>query len=117
LAELAQLPAGQMTFLLTEQRGRGAGQAFTAAGFYNSFTKWAEEAGLPPGRSPHGLRKGLGRRLAEAGATSSEIQAILGHARASEAEPYVRAADQRRMAAAGLAKLVTLPQKSRRAKG
>lgn len=47
-----------------------------------AFTNWiigaARAAGLPPHRSPHGLRKAICRRLTEAGNTSQEISAITG---------------------------------------
>jgi integrase len=41
---------------------------------------------------PHGLRKTLGRRMAEA----HEIMAALGHTTLAEAERYTREADRRR---------------------
>jgi integrase len=99
-AELAQVPAGQLTFLLTE-----AGVPFTPGGFYNRFDEWREAAGLPAGLSPHGLRKGCGRRLAEAGATAHQIMAVLGLRTLALAELYTRAADQKRLAVAGMAKI------------
>ncbi|NBW12654.1 MAG: hypothetical protein EBR82_31985 [Caulobacteraceae bacterium] len=102
-AELAHVPAGQMVFLHTEQRGRSA--PFTAAGFYNTFSRWCEEAGLPPGRSPHGLRKACARRLAEAGCSAHQIAAITGHKTLAEVERYTRAADQAKMAEAAFVRL------------
>jgi integrase len=45
-AELAVLPAGQMTFLMTEQ-----GKPFTAAGFGGWFNDRRKAAGIPPGYS------------------------------------------------------------------
>lgn len=98
--ELAALPAGRMLFLETE-----AGAAFTAGGFYNAFAGWCAEAGLPKGRSPHGLRKACARRLAEAGCTAHQICAVLGWRRLAQAEVYTRAADQARMAAAAMEKM------------
>src|SRR5262249_43812988 len=53
---------------------------------------------------PHGLRKAAARRLAEAGCTAHEIGAITGHASLAELVWYTRAADQRRLAEAAMAK-------------
>ncbi|WP_241667071.1 tyrosine-type recombinase/integrase [Muricoccus nepalensis] len=96
---LSLLPDGQMVFLLTE-----AGAAYSRNGFYNSFRDWCDEAGIPKGYSPHGLRKARARLLAEDGATAHEIGAWTGHKTLAEVERYTRAADQERMAHAALAK-------------
>ncbi len=101
--EIAQVPQGQLVFLLTHE-GPDA-KAFTAGGFYNRFVAWAQEAGVPPGRSPHGLRKACARRLAEAGATTHQIAAVTGHKNLAEVELYTRAANQKRMAVAGMARI------------
>jgi integrase len=53
-------------------------------------------AGLPLDCKPHGLRKTLGRRLADAGCSAHEIMATLGHTTLAEAERYTREADRRR---------------------
>lgn len=87
-AELDLAPAGDLAFILTE-----FGKPFTAAGFTAWFRERAEMAGLV-GRTPHGLRKAAGRRLAEFGATTKEIAAALGHASLGEVERYTRDADQ-----------------------
>jgi integrase len=99
MAEIDQTPRDRLTFLLTE-----FGKPFSPRGFYNLFADWAREAGLPPGRSPHGLRKAAGRRLAEAGATAQQIMSILG-VTLQTAEIYTRQAEQARMAVAGMARL------------
>ncbi|WP_372693213.1 tyrosine-type recombinase/integrase [Brevundimonas sp.] len=49
----------------------------------------------PRSHPPHGLRKAAGRRLAEAGATTKEIAAVLGHISLDEVETYVQSADRR----------------------
>jgi integrase len=74
-------------------------------GFYNTFIRWVEEAGIPAGRSPHGLRKACDRRLAEAGTTAHQIAAITGHATLAEVERYARAAEQAQMARAGMERI------------
>jgi integrase len=92
-AELARVPGDRLTWLATD-----AGPAFTAAGFYQRFTEWCTQAGLPRGRSPHGLRKACGRRLAEAGCTAHQIMSVLGLRTLALAEVYTRAASQGSMA-------------------
>ena len=92
--ELEQLPAAAeaLTFLLTTH-----GKPFSAAGFTAWFVERAELAGLQD-RSPHGLRKAAGRRLAEAGCTEKEIAAVLGHATLAEVANYTRDANQAALA-------------------
>jgi integrase len=80
------------------------GKPFSPRGFYNQFIEWAADAGLPPGRSPHGLRKAAGRRLAEAGASAHQIMSILGVS-LQTAVIYTREAEQMRMAVAGMARI------------
>jgi len=55
--------------------------------------------------SPHGLRKAAGRRLAEAGATTKKVMAILGHTTLSEAERDIEEADQIRLVENAVIKL------------
>ena len=57
--EAVSASARQECFLQTQFGG-----AFTETGFYNWFTDKAQKAGVPKGRSPHGLRKTCCRRLA-----------------------------------------------------
>lgn len=98
--ELDAAPQGQMTFVQTEY-----GKPFSAAGFTGWFVGRSIKAGIV-GRSPHGLRKAAGRRLAEAGCSAHEIMAILGHDSLQEAERYTRDADQARLGDAAIAALV-----------
>lgn len=98
LAEIEQQPMA-MTFVTTRN-----GAAFSEAGFSQWFVERAVMAGVM-GRSPHGLRKAAGRRLAEAGCTAHEIMSILGHRTLAEAEKYTRDADQSRLADAAMDKL------------
>lgn len=70
-----------------------AGKQFSAAGFTAWFVEKAVEAGLA-GKTPHGLRKAAGRRLAEVGCSAKEIAAVLGHRSLSMVELYTRDADQ-----------------------
>jgi integrase len=93
LATAIASASGQATFLATE-----AGKPFTPNGFYMRFKGWVAAAGLPAGRSPHGLRKAAARRLAEAGCTAHQIAAITGHKTLAEVQRYTQAADQARLA-------------------
>lgn len=97
--ELDLAPSEGLTFLLT-----GHGVPFSAAGFTAWFVERAIAAGVI-GRTPHGLRKAAGRRMAEAGCTAKEIAAVLGHATLSEVERYTRDADQEQLADSAVEKL------------
>jgi enterobacteria phage integrase len=83
------------------------GKPFTAAGFSQFMRAAIKAAGLPVDCKPHGLRKTLGRRLADDGATAHEIMAVLGHTTLAEAERYTKEADRRRGGRAAIAKLKT----------
>jgi integrase len=51
-----------------------------------------------PDCSSHGLRKAIARRMAEAGMSPHQIQAITGHTTLKEIERYTKAARQKLMA-------------------
>lgn len=99
-ATLAQAERQHVTLLNTEY-----GRPFTVDGFSSWMRDAITKAGLPLECQPHGLRKAAGRRLAEAGCTAREIMAVLGHKTLSEAERYTRDADQKKLAAAAVARL------------
>jgi len=107
--ELRHVPRDQLTFL-----ARDNGAAHTAGGFYNLFAAWCAAAGLEPGLAPHGLRKAAARRLAEAGATPHQIAAVTGHRSLAEVTIYTAAADQARLAAQGMAKVIQLGASGRK---
>jgi integrase len=83
--------------------------AYGEARSEKAFTNWvieaAREAGLPPRRSPHGLRKAACIRLAQAGCSASEIMSITGHRNLAEVETYVRDANKMKLADNATAKL------------
>ena len=81
------------------------GCPFTVAGFSQFMRDAIRSAGLPLDCKPHGLRKTLGRQLADTGCTAHEIMATLGHTTLEEAERYTREADRRRGGHAAIAKL------------
>lgn len=103
---LNTIPIGQhnhLTFLITS-----FGAPFSSGdSFANAFHDWCQEAGLPPRRSPHGLRKAACRQLAEAGCTLHEIAAISGHLTLAEVQRYTKAVEQARLARGARAKTGT----------
>lgn len=101
LAEaIAAHPSGHAVYLVTS-----AGKPFSVAGLGNWLRDARAAAGMSPGMSPHGLRKAAARRLAEAGCTALQIQAVTGHRSLRELEVYVREADRVRLADAAFATL------------
>jgi integrase len=82
--------------------------AYGAARSDKAFTNWiigaARDAGLPPHRSPHGLRKAACIRLAQAGCSASEIMSITGHKNLAEVETYVKEANRMKLADNAIAK-------------
>lgn len=89
-----------LTFLHTE---RGKMRSKKALG--NDFAGWVKLAGLPDQCRLHGLKKGGMRRGAEAGLTSHELMGQSGHKSLAEVERYTKAANQRKLADSGAAKL------------
>lgn len=89
-----------LTFLYTE---RGKMRSKKALG--NDFAEWVKLAGLPDQCRLHGLKKGGMRRAAEAGLTSHELMGQSGHKSLAEVERYTKAANQRKLADSGAAKL------------
>lgn len=78
------------------------GARYTRESFGNWMADSIAAAGLPDACRLHGLRKSAGRCLAEAGATTRMIMAVLGHKTMKEAERYTREVEQRTMARAGM---------------
>ena len=85
LAVLEKARHNHVTIVNTE-----FGKPFTVDGFSSFMRDAIKAAGLPLDCQPHGLRKAAGRRLAEAGCTTKQIMAILGHKSLAEAERYTR---------------------------
>lgn len=91
------------TILLTQY-----GEPFSAKSLTGRMADWTKAAGLPKGCTLHGLRKTLGKMLAEGGATTRQIMDVLGHDDIKHAELYLKAAEQKRLARDGMSKVVTL---------
>jgi integrase len=112
LAEvLALAPADTLTFLETE-----FGRTRSEGGLNHQFREWVDSVpGLGAkdkhGRALtlHGLRKAVGRRLAERGASPHSIMAVLGHETIASAEVYTKAYDREKAADAGM-ELLDAPQ-------
>jgi len=81
------------------------GKPFTVDGISSFMRDAIKAAGLSLDCQPHGLRKAAGRRLAEAGCSTKQIMAILGHKSIAEAERYTSDADQIRLATAAMSML------------
>lgn len=88
-----------LNFITTERGAARSEKAFT-----NWIIEAARDAGLPPHRSPHGLRKSACIRLAEAGCTASEIMSITGHRNLAEVETYVRGANREKLSDSAITK-------------
>jgi enterobacteria phage integrase len=103
-AELSQAlsawPKSHVTIITTN-----FGKAFSTKGFGNWMADRIADAGLPERCVTHGLRKAAARRLAEAGCSANEIQSITGHKTLKEVSRYTKAAEQRHLATAAIARL------------
>ena len=100
---IAALSAAQRTHvsILTTEYGK----PFSVDGFGQWMRDAITAAGLPVECQPHGLRKAAGRRLAESGASSKMVMAVLGHRTLSEVERYTEDADQVGLALEAVSKL------------
>lgn len=98
---LAAMPRKHVCVLITEW-----GAPFTVDGFSGFMRDAIKAAGINDlSCRPHGLRKTLGRLLADAGCTAHEIMGALGHKTLAEAERYTREADRRRAGTRAVLKL------------
>jgi integrase len=100
-AVLDATPSEHLTFLVT-----ATGKPYGGNAFSEQFRKWCDDAGLPKRCKPHGLRKAMCRRLAEAECTGNEIMSISGHVTLKELVRYTAKADRARLARNAMAKAV-----------
>lgn len=113
LAEvLALAPADTLTFLETER-----GDVRSEGGLNHQFREWVDavpglDAPDKNGRrlTLHGLRKAVGRRLAERGASPHTIQAWLGHESINSVQVYTKMYDREKSADMGAELLVSAPK-------
>lgn len=106
---IEKLPRKGETVLVTAY-----GKPFSEKSITGRMADWTHSAGLPSGCTMHGLRKSLGKMLAEAGATTRQLMETLGHDDIEHAELYSRAAEQERLARDAMAKVSKLHQPKRR---
>lgn len=99
-APLADAPRTGETILVTQ-----FGKPFSDKAIGMRMQDWTKSAGIGAGATLHGLRKTLGKLLAESGATTRELMDVLGHVDIAHAELYSREAEQKRMAASAMSKL------------
>lgn len=81
------------------------GRPYNSRAIQRLMARAIEQAGLPARCVAHGLRKAGMRRLAESGATTSQLAAISGHKTLKEVQRYTASADRERLARDGMAKL------------
>lgn len=97
----------------TERRGdtvlmTAYGLPFSDKSLSHRMADWTAAAGTGKGFTIHGLRKTLGKMLAEGGASTRQIMETLGHDDIKHAELYSREAEQARLAADGINKVVKM---------
>jgi site-specific recombinase XerC len=100
LAACNAMPKSHLTYIIS-----GHGKPRSKYGLGNDFAKWATEAGLSARCRLHGLKKSGMRRWAEAGGTAHELMAFSGHRTLSQVQHYTSAADKKRLADSGFAKM------------
>lgn len=96
---LAAHDSKHLVFIITRHETSRSEKAFT-----NWVKEAATKAGLPPSRSPHGLRRAACRALAEAGCSVWEIMSITGHQSSKEVEGYVADIDKKKLAKSAMKK-------------
>ena len=89
-----------LTYLHTER-----GKMRSKKAFGNDFADWVKLAGLPDQCRLHGLKKGGMRQRAEAGNTTHELMATSGHKSLAEVQRYTEAANKKKLANSGAAKM------------
>lgn len=99
---LVDLPRRAETVITTEY-----GKPFSEKSLTGMMAHWTKQAEMGEGCTFHGLRKTLGKYLAEEGATSKQAAGILGHDDLDHVELYSKEADQERLAVAGLELLMS----------
>lgn len=86
------------------------GKPFSAKSLTGTMAKWTEKAEMPKGCTLHGLRKSLGKLLAEGGASTRQLMDTLGHDDIEHAELYSREASQVILARDAMNKVTRLVQ-------
>jgi integrase len=97
-ATLRAGPCGDLAFIAGAN-----GRPMTKESFGNEFREACRAAGVPG--SAHGVRKLASTRVAEAGATDAEMDAIFGSTGGRMSSLYTRGANRVRLARGGMSKL------------
>jgi integrase len=104
--EACPSPPESLTFLVNEW-----GRPFSEKAFNSAFRKWCDEAGLPECCTPHGLRKGKSRIMAESGCSGPEMMGVTGHRSLKEVQRYIDKFDREVAAAEAQKKVAARAQK------
>jgi site-specific recombinase XerD len=91
---------GRGAVLLRDRRGEPIGRGALEYLVASCYRRAGLHDRVPRGASLHALRHTFATRLAEDGATASEIMALLGHASLSTSQNYIDATGRERRAAA-----------------
>jgi site-specific recombinase XerD len=83
------------------------GNPFSEKSLTGMMAHWTKLADMQAGCTFHGLRKTLGKYLAEEGATAKQSAGILGHDDLDHVELYSKEAEQERLAVDGMTKLIS----------
>ncbi|SOC46584.1 phage integrase family protein [Rhizobium subbaraonis] len=78
---------------------------FSEKSLTGRMADWTKSAGMPKSCTMHGLRKSLGKMLAETGSTTRQLMETLGHDNIEHAELYSREAEQQRLARDAMTRL------------
>lgn len=92
---------GINTYLINEY-----GRPYSKGGIGNKMREWCDEAGLPQ-CTAHGLRKTIGRRMAETGTSQQGMKAVGGWKKDEEVAIYSASAEQEGLADVAMAGLIT----------
>jgi hypothetical protein len=71
----------------------------------NKIQNWTAQAGLPKGRTQHGVRKGAAQFFAKAGATRYEIMCLMAHTQEKTSEVYTKDLEPAELSARAVAKM------------
>lgn len=103
---ISAMPAVGIKTLLVTQYGK----PFSVDGFGNWFADRCKEAELPDECRAHGLRKAITRRGAALEATQQQLKALGGWENDAEVATYTKGADQERLAASVLQRIIDWEQ-------
>ncbi|MBY5898043.1 phage integrase family protein [Rhizobium leguminosarum] len=81
------------------------GNPYSEKSLTGMMAHWTKMADMPKGCTLHGLRKTLGKLLAESGSRTRQLMEMLGHVDIEHAELYSREASQQKLARDAMTKL------------